>query len=51
MKYFVENWLTEETIMVFDSEQSRQKWMDENVNYCSDGGFLDDGTKISIYEI
>ena len=48
MKYIVENWLTEEIIKAFDSEEERQKWLDENVNSYSDGGYLDDGTKISI---
>lgn len=51
MKYIVENWLTEETIKEFASEQDRQKWLDENVAYSSDGGFLDDGTRVGIYEL
>jgi hypothetical protein len=50
MKYIVENWLTEETLKVFDSEEERDQWLEENVNRFSDGGYLDDGTKISIYE-
>ena len=28
-----------------------RRWLNDNVNYFSDGGFLDDGTQISIYEI
>ena len=50
MKYIVENWITEEIIAVFDTEDARQKWLDENCDYCSDGGYLSDGTKVSIYE-
>ena len=50
MKYIVENWLTEEIIKVFPSDEERQKWLLDNVNSFSDGGYLDDGTKISIYE-
>lgn len=50
MKYIVENWLTEEVIKVFHSEEDRQEWLNDNVNNFSDGGYLDDGTKISIYE-
>ena len=51
MKYIVETWATEEIIAVFNSEKEREKWLNDNVNYFSDGGFLDDGTQISIYEI
>ena len=50
MKYYVENWLTEEIIKVFNSDDERMEWLNDNVTYFSDGGFLDDGTKISIYE-
>ena len=50
MKYIVENYLTEEIIKVFDTEEDRKQWLKDNVNRYSDGGYLDDGTKISIYE-
>lgn len=50
MKYFVANWLTEEVIKVFETEESREQWIRDNVNRFSDGGYLDDGTKIEIYE-
>lgn len=50
MKYIVENWLTEEVVKVFDTEEERQQWIDDNVNHFSDGGYLDDGTKIAIHE-
>lgn len=50
MKYIVETWLTEEIIAVFDSEEEREMWLNDNVNYFSDGAFLDDGTQIGIYE-
>ena len=50
MKYIVEAWMTEEMIKVFSSEEEREQWLKDNVNYFSDGGYLDDGTKISIYE-
>ena len=51
MKYIVENWLTEETIKVFDSEEERQEWLNDNCISFSDGNYID-GTeiKISIYE-
>ena len=50
-KYIVENWLTEETIKVFDSEEERQEWLNDNCISFSDGNYID-GTdiKISIYE-
>lgn len=51
MKYIVEAWLTEEIIAVFNSEEEREKWLNDNVNYFSDGGYLDNGVQISIYEI
>ena len=50
-KYIVENWLTDEIIKVFPTEESREEWLRDNVNFYSDGGYLDDGTKISIYEV
>lgn len=50
MKYIVENWLTCEDIIAFDTEEQRQKWLDENVNQSPDGGFLKDGTQVGIYE-
>ena len=50
MKYIVENWLTEEVLKVFESEEDREEWIRDNVMFLSDGGFLDDGTRISIYE-
>ena len=50
-KYIVENWLTEETIKVFDSEEERQEWLNDNCISFSDGNYIV-GTeiKISIYE-
>ena len=50
MKYYVEDWLTDEVLAVFDTEEERKKWLDENVEYFSDGAYLADGRKISIYE-
>lgn len=50
MKYIVENYLTEEIIKVFDTKEERQQWLDDNVNRFSDGGYLDDGTRVDIYE-
>lgn len=50
MKYIVENWFTEETLAVFDTEEDRQKWLNDNCDYYSDGAYLSDGTRISIYE-
>lgn len=48
--YIVENWDTDEIIMIFNDEDSRQAWLDLNVVNTDDGGYLKDGTKISIYE-
>ena len=49
MKYIVENWLTEETIKVFDSEEERQEWINDNCISFSDGSYIDGTeTKISI---
>lgn len=51
MKYIVENWLTEETIKVFDSEEERQEWINDNCISFPDGCYIDGTeTKISIYE-
>ena len=50
MKYIVEDWMTDEVLKVFDTSEDREQWLRDNVNYCSDGGYLDDGRKISIYE-
>lgn len=50
MKYIVGNWITDEILKVFDTDEERDQWITENVNIYSDGGFLDDGTKIEIYE-
>ena len=51
MKYIVENWMTEETIKVFDSEEERQEWINDNCISFSDGCYIDGTeTKISIYE-
>ena len=50
MKYIVEDWMTDETIKEFDTEEEREEWIRENITYYSDGGYLDDGRKISIYE-
>lgn len=51
MKYVVENYLTDEILKIFQSEEEREEWLNDNVEYFEDGGFLCDGTKISIYEI
>lgn len=50
MKYFVANWDTEEIIKVFDSFEDRQNWIERNVKIDHTGGYLEDGTKIEIYE-
>lgn len=51
MKYIVENWLTEETIREFDSEEEREEWIRDNCISFSDGCYITDTeTKISIYE-
>lgn len=50
-KYVVENWLTEEVIKVFNSEEERNAWIKENCVWYSDGCFIDGTTdRISIYE-
>lgn len=46
MKYYVENWLTEEIIKVFNSDYEREEWLNDNVTYFSDGGYLDDGGSV-----
>lgn len=51
MKYVVEDWLTEEAIKVFDSEEDRQEWIDDNCISFSDGCYINDTSiRISIYE-
>ena len=51
MKYIVENWMTEETIKVFGSDEERQEWINDNCISFSDGCYINDTeTKISIYE-
>lgn len=49
-KYYVENWDTEEVIAEFDTYEQRQEWINKNVTIRSDGGYLEDGTHIAIYE-
>ncbi len=52
MKYIVEDWLTEETIKVFSSEEERQEWINDNCISFSDGVFITDTSiRISCYEI
>ena len=48
--YIVENWDTEEIIMIFESEAYRQAWLDLNVIFCDNAAYLKNGTRISIYE-
>lgn len=50
MKYYVENWDTEEVIAEFDTAEERQEWINRNVTIDCIGGFLADGTHIAIYE-
>ena len=50
MKYIVENFYTEQIIKVFDTEEQRQDWIDNNVSMIGEGGYTKDGTRISIYE-
>lgn len=50
MKYYVENWETEEVIAEFDSYEQRRDWLEKNVNLTYVGGYLKDGTRIAIYE-
>lgn len=51
MKYYVENWETEEVIAKFDTYEQRQEWIEKNVTIIHGaGGYLRDGTHIAIYE-
>ena len=50
MKYIVENFNTCEVIAIFESEEGRQAWIDENVSFVDHAGYMKDGTRISIYE-
>ena len=56
MKFIVENWDTEEVIKTFGTEEARAAWIAENVRLLRDryyndvGGYLADGTRISVYE-
>ena len=51
MKYYVENWDTQEEIAVFDTEAERKAWMKQNVTVKPyEGGYLKDGTRIALYE-
>lgn len=50
MKYYVENWETEEIIAEFETSEQRQEWIIKNVNITPNGGYLEDGTHIAIYE-
>ena len=50
MRYYVENWETEEIIAEFDTKEQRQDWIDKNVTINRNGGYLEDGTHIAIYE-
>lgn len=50
-KYYVENWDTDEVIAEFDTYEQRQEWIKKNVTIRpNDGGYLEDGTHIAIYE-
>jgi hypothetical protein len=51
MKYYVENWETEEVIAEFDTAEERQAWFKKNATLIpSDGAYLEDGTHIAFYE-
>lgn len=50
MKYIVKTWLTEEIVAVFDFEEELEEWLNDNVNYFSDGWYLDNGIQIDICE-
>lgn len=51
MKYIVENWMTEEVIKIFASEEERNQWIKDNCISFSDGTFIaDTETRISCYE-
>jgi hypothetical protein len=49
-RFIVENWNTCETIAVFDSEEERQNWLDNNVTIRDGAGYMADGVRVSIYE-
>ena len=49
MRWYIENWLTDEVIRVFRSYDELEIWLHENANSFSDGYYLDDGTKLNIY--
>lgn len=57
MRYYVENWDTGELIKIFSTDEERSEWLKDNIKYRydpeyrSDSGYLEDGTKISIYEM
>ena len=36
MKYIIEDWLTEEIIKVFSSEEERNDWIEDNCTWFSD---------------
>ena len=50
-RYIVGDWNSDDIIKSFDSEEDRQEWLDDNVTFYSDGGFLEDGRKVEIYEL
>ena len=49
MKYYIENWNTEETLFTFDTEEERQKFINKEC-YIEDGVGFYNGVRISIYE-
>lgn len=50
MKYIVADWMTDEPLKVFDTDEERDEWIDDNVEIFSDGGYLSDGRRVCIYE-
>lgn len=51
MKYIIEDWLTEDILKIFNSEEERNEWINENCISFSDGVYVLDTTiKISCYE-
>jgi len=51
MKYYVENWDTEEVIAEFNTEEERKAWFKNNATLKpNDGAYLEDGTHIAFYE-
>lgn len=42
IKYIIEDWLTEEIIQVFSSEEERDEWIEDNCTWFSDGCFITD---------